>query len=111
MEHLLLADTQDGLEQDEEKVEDEDSEWTSVPGTADTDHESGVVEEEEYIGLPSCGGTDQEEEEEEIDEEDEELQILCEGSQNNICSAPLNYEGHYSVFVQGRCHIMMPWLV
>lgn len=77
MEQLPAADTEDGLECGKQAVEDEeDCVWVSVPETAETEDENRVGDEEEYISLPSCGGTDQEEE------------ILCEGSQRNICSVP-----------------------
>lgn len=86
MEQLQAADTEDGLEYGEQTAEDEeDCVWVSEPETAETEDENRVVEEEEYIGLPSCGSTDQEEEEEDMDEEH---QLLCEGSQRNICSVP-----------------------
>lgn len=90
MEQLLGANLEDGLEYGKQTVEgEEDCLWVSEPETAGMEDENRVVEEEEYIGLPSSGGKDQEEEDEEMDEEemmDEEHQILCEGSQRNICS-------------------------
>lgn len=83
MEQLQAADTEHGLECGERTAEDEeDCVWVSLPETAETEDEYRVVEEEEYIGLPSCGSTDQE------DDIYEEHQLLCEGSQRNICSVP-----------------------
>lgn len=111
MEQLQAGDAEDRLEYGERTAEDEeDCVWVSVPETAETEDENRVVEEEAYIGLPSCGSTDQEEEE--VDEEDmyEEHQLLCEGSHRNICSV-LGIMKVITLFVQGWCQIMMPWLV
>lgn len=106
MEQLQATDSEDKLKYGEQAVEGEvDCVWASVPETAETGDENGVVEEEEYIGLPSGGGTDQEEKEEEMYEEemmDEEHQIMCEGSQSDICSLPWLMKN--IVFVQGWCH-------
>lgn len=86
METLRAADAEDGLECSEQTVGgEEDCVWVSVPETAGTEDENRVLEEEEYIGLPSGEDTDQEEEE---DEMGEVHQILCEGSEGNICSLP-----------------------
>lgn len=89
MEKLLAVDSEeDRLKYGEQTVEgEEECVWVSPPETAELEDENRVVEEEEYIGLPSSGATDQEEEEEEMDEEeimDEEHQILCEGSQRTF---------------------------
>lgn len=60
-----LVDPEEGSEYGEE-----DCVW---------EDENRVAEEEEFIGLPTSEGTDQEEEE----IMDEEHQILCEGSRRN----------------------------
>lgn len=91
MEQFLAADSEDRLEFGEQTVDgEEDCVWVSEPETSETEDEYRVGEEEKYIGLPSSGGTDREEEEEMDEQEimDEEHQILCEGSQRNICSLP-----------------------
>lgn len=86
MEQILAADSEDGLEYGEQTVEgEEDCVWVSEPETSETEDENRVGEEEEYVGLPSSGRTDREEEE--MDEQeimDEEHQILCEGSQGTF---------------------------
>lgn len=99
MEKLLAVDSEeDRLKYGEQTVEgEEECVWVSLPETAELEDENRVVEEEEYIGLPSSGATDQEEEEEEM--MDEEHQILCEGSQRSVCSLPWSMKN--IVFVQG----------